>query len=251
MPLYNFFTTGIGEVAGLFSLTHLIYVLIAIAIILVVIFLTRNKTNQQLLKYLKIISITFLVLEILKIIWNLTIREDVTYEDYIPLYFCSFFIYASLIFAFSKNEDSIIYKFAKLFLFYGGITGGLAFSVFPTTSLMVFPLLHVLSIHSLIYHSFMVIVAIWMLKFFTPKLQDIKIYGIVLLGIELVIIGINYLCEANFMTLNEPFVLVLFDVIYSWGKPVYPFVMAIGQLLLTFYVGYIFSLILKKIYKPH
>ena len=50
------------------------------------------------------------------------------------------------IFAFSKNEDSIIYKFVRAFLFYGGITGGLAFSVFPTTSLMVFPLLQYLNL---------------------------------------------------------------------------------------------------------
>ena len=251
MPLYNFFTTGIGEVAGLFSLTHLIYVLISLAIIISVVLITKNKSKDQLLKYIKIISITFLVLEILKIIWNLTLREDVTYEDYVPLYFCSFFIYTSFIFAFSKNENSIIYKFARSFLFYGGITGGLAFSVFPTTSLMVFPLLHVLSIHSLIYHSFMVIVAVWMLKYFTPKLQDIKIYGPILLVIEFIIIVMNYLCGSNFMMLNEPFGLALFDTLYAWFKPIYPFVIAIGQLLLTFYVGYLFSLILKKIYKPH
>ena len=61
MPLYNFFTTGIGEVAGLFSLTHLIYVIISLAIIISVVLITKNKSKDQLLKYIKIISITFLV----------------------------------------------------------------------------------------------------------------------------------------------------------------------------------------------
>lgn len=248
MLIYNFFTTGIGSVAGLFNLTHLLYVLISFTLIISTIVLTRKKSNEEVFKYIRIISIVVLVLEILKIIWNLTLRPDVTYEDYLPLYFCSFFIFTSLVFVFCKNKESLIYRFSKLFLFYGGVTGGLTFTVFPTTALMVFPFLHILSIHSLIYHSLMVVVSVWMLRFFKPCLKDIKIYGSILLIIELIIIIFNFIFEANFMMLNVPFGLVIFELLAKWLGFLYPFVLAIGQMLLTFYGGYLFYLMRKKIF---
>ena len=139
----EFFRSGIGEIPGLFSWSHLIYILISLGSICLLLLLNKNKTNEQIKNNIKIISIIVIVLEILKIIWNLTLREVVSVNDYVPLYFCSFFIYVSAIFAFSKNTNSVLYKFSLLFLFYGGMSGGLAFALLPTTTLNVFPLLQV------------------------------------------------------------------------------------------------------------
>ena len=170
----DFFVDGIGKVPGLFSWSHLIYTTVSIALIAGILLLTRNKTNDEIKKYIKIISIIVLVLEVLKIVWNLTLRtpetkSEMAVNDYVPLYFCSFFIYVSLIFAFVKNKESVFYKFSLLFLFYGGMSGGLAFVLLPTTTLNVFPLLQVLSFHSLIYHVLMVTCALWSLRFFKPS----------------------------------------------------------------------------------
>lgn len=247
LSLIDFFKKGIGKVSGMFSIEHLIYVLISICVVTMLIYLTKKKTDEEVKRLYKGVSITFLILEILKIIWNLTVRENVSVNDWIPLYFCSFFIYSSLIFSFVKNKDSLIYKFSMYFLFYGGITGGLAFMLFPTTALEVFPILHVLSFHSLFYHSFMVASAIWVLRFFTPKLKDIKVYGTFIIIIETIIVIINLICNTNFMLLNKPFGLSIFEAIYNFSPVLFPVIIAVGQMLLTFYAGYaIYYFIIRR-----
>lgn len=243
--LNNFFIDGIGKMNGLFSIDHLIYVIIAILLIITTLYFTRKFNNDSILKLIKIISIIVLVLEILKIIWNLTLRIDVSYEDYVPLYLCSFFIYFSLLFSFTKKDSKINYV-AKLFLFYTGFSGGIAFILFPTTALLVFPLLHVLSFHSLIYHVLMVIVSVWMLRFLKPNIKDFKLYSIVLLSIEFVLIIVNLICSSNFMMLNMPFEIGILEMIYNFCPAIYPVIMAVGQLLLTFFVPLLLFKVFEK-----
>ena len=83
------------------------------------------------------------------------------------------------------------------------MSGGLAFALLPTTTLNVFPLLQVLSIHSLIYHVLMVTCGIWSLRFLKPSLKDFKLYSIGVLIIEVVVLIINLIFETNFMLLME------------------------------------------------
>ena len=250
LDLLDFFKNGIGQTEGMFSISHLVYVVLSILIVSILLITNRKKSNDEIIKNIKIISTVFLILEILKIIWNLTLREEVSVNDWVPLYFCSFFIYTSLTFAFYTKKESIVHKFALYFLFYGGITGGVCFLLFPTTALEVFPLLHVLSFHSLIYHSFMVTCALWALRFFTPKLSDIKIYGSIVLIIEILVVFINLIFETNFMLLNKSFGLEILDLIYNATGKLYPLISSIGQMLLTFFGGYaVYYLIIKPLNK--
>ena len=55
--LANFFVDGIGEIPGLFSLSHLLYVIIALGLISSLYLLSRKKKKEDLKKYIKIISI--------------------------------------------------------------------------------------------------------------------------------------------------------------------------------------------------
>ena len=247
LAVNNFFTTGIGETEGLFGLQHLLYILISWGLVTILLCLTRKKDDQTINKYIKIISIIVTVLEILKIIWNLTLREEVTYEDYVPLYLCSFFIYASLLYAFTKNKDGLLHKIAKYFLFYGCLSGGVTFLFFPSTALMEFPFLHVLSIHSMVYHVLMVTVGLWMLRFIKPNLKDFKFYGIILLSIEIPLIILNFILESNFMMLNYVYGVAILEFFYNLLTPVvYPFFVAFGQLLMTFFCPLFFYLVLFK-----
>lgn len=243
----DFFKNGIGQIPGLMSLSHLLFVVISIVLITVILVVTNKKTNEKILKLFKIFSVLFLILEILKIAWNLTLREEVSINDWVPLYFCSLFIYASLLFAFIKNKENIFSKIAVRFLFYGGITGGSAFLLLPTTTLNVFPFLHVLSFHSLIYHSFMVVCSFWALRFFTPKLKDIKIYGISVLIVEVAVIIINVIFETNFMLLSKPFDIAILEYVYNIIPNLFPVILSIGQMLVTFYGGYlVYYFVLRK-----
>lgn len=246
--MLDFFKKGVGEIPGMFSLSHFLFILIAFLVIFITLFLTRKDSNEKIFQRLKISSMIFLILEIFKIIWNLTLREDVSVNDYVPLYFCSFFIYANLGFCFIKNKNSIVYRFCVLFLFYGGISGGIGYLLYPTTALMVFPLLHILSFHSLVYHSFMVISSIWVLRFFKPNLKDFKLYGVALFIIEIIIIIINYICDTNFMLLNKSFGISILDIMYSIAPWLYPYIVAIGQALITFYpASCVYKFVLSRI----
>ena len=247
----DFFVDGIGKIPGLFSWSHLIYTTVSIALIAGILILTRNKSNDQIKKYIKIISIAVTVLEILKIVWNLTLRTTVEVNDYVPLYFCSFFIYVSLVFAFVKNTESVFYKFSALFLFYGGMSGGLAFVLLPTTTLNVFPLLQVLSFHSLIYHVLMVTCALWSLRFFKPSLKDFKLYAVGVLIIEVVVLIINLICGTNFMLLMKPFEIAPLEWIYNNVKFLFPPIMAVGQMAVTYFAAFGISLLIELIQKKY
>ena len=247
----DFFINGIGEVPGLFSWSHLIYTGLSLVLIFVLVFFTRKQSNEKIIKYMKIISIAVLALEVLKIVWNLTLRtpetkSDPAVNDYVPLYFCSFFIYVSLIVGFVKNKESYIHKFSVLFLFYGGMSGGLAFVLLPTTTLNIFPLLQVLSIHSLIYHVLMVTCAIWSLRFFKPTFKDFKLYAIGVLIIEVVVLIINLIFKTNFMLLNKPFEIAPLEWIYEYVPFIFPVLMAVGQMLITYFAAFGISLVMNK-----
>ena len=79
----DFFVDGIGTIPGLFSWSHLIYTTVSIALIAGILILTRNKSNDQIKKYIKIISIAVAFLEVLKIVWNVTLRTTVEVNDYV------------------------------------------------------------------------------------------------------------------------------------------------------------------------
>ena len=235
-----------SKAPGLFSLSHLIFFLLSVFLFLMLIYFTKNKSDEKIIKYIKIISIGILMLEIIKINWNIFYRIDKKYEDYIPLFLCSFFIYFSLIFSFTNKERRINY-ISRMFLFYVGITGGLAFTIYPTTTLLVFPLLHLISLHSLIYHVLMVIVSIWMLRFLKLDFKDFKYFAGVLLSIEVVLIVVNLILGSNFMMLNKPFEIIFLEVIYELVPVIFPLIMALGQVLLTFFVPYYIIKLINKI----
>lgn len=231
---------------GLFSISHLIFFLISLILFILLIYISKDKSNKEILLYIKIISIVVLILEILKIIWNILYRADKTYEDYIPLYLCSFFIYFSLIFSFT-NENTKINYISKMLLFYIGISGGLAFTIYPTTTLLVFPLLHIISIHSLIYHVLMAVVGLWMLRFYKINIDDFKTYFKILLVIELIVVFINIIMDTNFMMLNKPYNIYILEFIYSISKDIYPFFMALVQIIITFFVPYTLIFLINKL----
>ena len=131
------------------------------------------------------------------------------------------------------------------------MSGGLAFVLLPTTTLNVFPLLQVLSFHSLIYHVLMVTCALWSLRFFKPSLKDFKLYAIGVLIIEVVVLIINLICETNFMLLMKPFEIAPLEWIYDNIKFLFPPIMAIGQMAVTYFAAFGISLLIELIQKKY
>lgn len=252
--MMRFFSNeGIGEVKGLFSTDHLIYVILSILLLITLLVLTRKMTKEKTTLMIRIIAIVITILEIIKIVWNLTARADARVEDYMPLYFCSLFIYALLGFSFVNGTSKfsmIIHKASTIFLFYGGIVGGTVFMLFPTTALSIRPLLHFLSFHSLIFHTLMVFVAVKMVKYYyEPNIKDFWLYFISLFIIEVPLVVINSIYDTNFMMLHKPFDIEFLEWIGKISGWFYPGVIIIGQNVGSFMIPYGCHKLSKRIKK--
>ena len=93
----------------------------------------------------------------------------------------------------------------------------------------------------------MVIVSIWMLRFLKLDFKDFKYFAGVLLSIEVVLIVVNLILGSNFMMLNKPFEIIFLEVIYELVPVIFPLIMALGQVLLTFFVPYYIIKLINKI----
>lgn len=238
---------GYGPIRGMFSIDHLIFTLSAIIFLIILLLLTFKKSKQEIDKYIKYIFIFVFVAEILKIIWNFVVRENLELINWIPLYFCSLFIYASGMYSFGKG---IVKEIGYLWITYGQIIGGIVFIFFPASSVGIQPLCHVLTLHSWIYHLLTTYTGIILIikNLNTFKFSDIKLYSITILGAELFVYLFNLVFKTNLMFINEPGVIAPLQYVVDVFKDFYPLIIGLFQGLGTFILSYWIILLIRKIY---
>ncbi|MBQ8292813.1 MAG: YwaF family protein [Bacilli bacterium] len=222
--------------AGLFSLGHLLLILVCLLILYILIRLMIKNKNQAPLKVIKIISILVLLMEVSKIIWGISVGRYADWFDYLPLWFCSLFIPLSLMSAFTKGK---LQHVALTFLFYGGIIGGIAYLVFPTTSIGRYPAFHFISFHSMIYHTLMIFTGIFALynDLIKPHIKDLKWYFVITSVFCIISYILNGILDTNYMFLasysNNPILKILYE---ATGK-FYPLSIMLFQNLGTFFIS--------------
>ena len=96
-------------------------------------------------------------MEIIKITIAFINGEGDKLDHWVPLYFCSMFIYATWLAGYAKGK---IADLGRAFVGTGGIIAGLSFLIFPTTSFTMYPLFHYFCMYSMVYHSLMVFLGI-------------------------------------------------------------------------------------------
>ena len=87
---------GVKEGCGLFGIEHFILITITLIIICILLYFTKNFNHNQVKKVLKISCILLWILEVLKIIFVLQFTPLTSVNEYIPLYFCSMLLYATI-----------------------------------------------------------------------------------------------------------------------------------------------------------
>lgn len=188
---------------GMFTLPHIISLIICLVLVALAIYLSRKFDEKKIKLTTKIMAYVFTVLEIAKIIFKFAIDDAKYLDHWVPLYFCSLFIFALWMCTYGKGR---IYKLGESFILGGCIVGGFAFLVVPATSLMDYPVYHFLSIHSMVFHSSMLylgIMYIWKKK---SKL-DLKVltyYSIFVGFFGVLSIVLNLIFDQNFMILTKP-----------------------------------------------
>ena len=142
---------------GLYSVGHIVTLIIFLLIVAFCAYKCRKIGKDKAIFLTKIIAIVVTVLEIIKITIAFINGEGDKLDHWVPLYFCSMFIYAAWLAGYAKGK---IADLGRAFVGTGGIIAGLSFLIFPTTSFTMYPLFHYFCMYSMVYHSLMVFLGI-------------------------------------------------------------------------------------------
>lgn len=145
------------EPVGMFSVGHIVTLIIFLLIVAFCAYNCRKIGKDKAIFLTKIIAIVVTVLEIIKITIAFINGEGDKLDHWVPLYFCSMFIYAAWLAGYAKGK---IADLGRAFVGTGGIIAGLSFLIFPTTSFTMYPLFHYFCMYSMVYHSLMVFLGI-------------------------------------------------------------------------------------------
>ncbi len=194
---------GIYEPCGIFSLTHIIVLIFCLVLITIFSYKIRNITIKKLNLITKIIAIVIVFLETAKIVFSF-INHQTNLDSWVPLYFCSMFIFATILSGYTRGW---LKHLADAFIGSGGIIAGAMFLIMPSTSLTTYPMFHFLSCYSMLYHSLMVFLGIgYLLNGIVVLNKSLFIKYIIFCSFfSLIAIILNVILNTNFMFLREPY----------------------------------------------
>jgi len=234
----------INEIHGLFTINHLIIILLSIIIQSVILILSLKKNKEQIIKTIKYLGIFILIYEIIKIIYMIIDKRSI--NNYFPLYYCSLILYF-IILIYPKNNK--LNKIGYLLISYSGLIPSFAYIIYTITSINFHPLISFDTIHSFIYHNIMLYISLIIIikKIHISNKNDYKIYLPVTISICIIVIIINSIFNTTFMYINKapldnPFLLSIQNII----GPFYPLFITISLTLGTYILTYIFSSLIQK-----
>lgn len=226
---------GEFEAGGLFSFGHLILLLLTLGGITLALNHTLQYSYQKIRKLIKHLIVFLSTLEVVKIIFNFRIGNGNQLMSWVPLYFCTICIYAGWLSCFCKGA---LQHLGDVFLATGSLIGGICFLLYPSSSIMLYPSIHFLTLHSFLYHGMMVYIGVLMNRSGLIDLQasDLKQYAIYVTIFCLLAWVINICCNTNFMFISDTFAGTLLDIPYRILGPLYTPVLIVVQAIVPFEV---------------
>lgn len=231
---------------GMFSPEHFILLAITLICVAIAIKHTKNMDKENIKKLIRKTTIFLWILEIIKILFNITNYGLSAVNKYVPLYFCSLILYAGIFSGYCKGT---LKKMGDVFLSTGGIIAGLIFLIYPLTSLTSYPIFHYISIHSFILHGIMVYIGMLMLitKYTTIEKRDIIYYSAIIVIISGVAYIVNLICGSNLMFISQNYPGTYIEIIYNNTGRFFTLFMTIAQATMPFYTVYgIYNLLKSK-----
>ncbi len=241
---------GAAPAGGLFTWSH--FGLLAFFLLVATLFyvLTKKWSKQKMLIFFKVFSLVLVAMEIFKIFWNIaTYGQGIeTLNSFIPLYYCSIFLYAFVALAWGKGR---LQQMSYAWLIYGGIIAGISFLSYPSSSLLDYPFYHFLSIHSMLFHTTIVLVGLLVLrhKFYVPKKEDFGDFVLFSLPFMLLAFIINKTVGTNLMFLEAPLAIAPFAWLNEQSAVLFQIVMFTSQLFLPFFFTELAFMLIRKIAK--
>lgn len=244
-----FAEAGKYKPCGIFTIGHFSLLAITILGIYWALKKTLNKSKKEVFKIIQNVTIIAWVLEIIKIIFNVSHNSLRAVNTYVPLYYCSVLLYAGLLSSFAKGK---LKRAGDVTLATATIIGGVAFLIYPSTSLPTYPVFHFISLHSFFYHGMMVYIGILVnaTKYVELHLGDVKYVASVIIAMSIAALIVNKIFDANlmFISKNFPGTPVAFIYKITKGTFIFSILMVLNQAFGPFYITY-YSLKLINYYK--
>lgn len=191
------------EPVGMFTEGHMFLLIICLAILLGLVYSSRKFTTIRIEKITKLLAIVMVILEGIKICysfyWGYT-----WLSAWFPIAYCSIFMYALLLRGYGNEKWRAV---GDAFLAGGCIIGGTAFLLFPSTSLMMYPVFHYQCLYSMFFHTLMIymgIMYIWKMDVKFNK-EGYKQYCKIYLFFGVIAVILNTIFSSNLMLLKKPF----------------------------------------------
>ena len=91
-------------------------------------------------------------------------------------------------------------------MYYGWFIGRSAYLVFPTTSIGRYPFWHFITFHSMLYHTLMIFMAVYIVRngLIKPSMKDLKAYVILIIAACILAYMVNENLGTNYMFLAKP-----------------------------------------------
>ncbi len=228
------------------SFGHIFTIILFLILTVAVLYFLIKLDTRHSRKLLLITAISVSVMEIIKI--SLRIAKNQAYDSWVPLYYCSLFIFAIWL-TVSKNPK--IQRIGYIYIGMGAVIAAPFNIIYPSTSLALFPIWHPAEIHSFVYHFIMFITGLYILikKIYVPKRKDSVIYLIFIFVACIVAVILNEALGTNCMFLADAFGLPILDTLASSCPIIYMLIVFFAQGALMFWMSFgIYKLIiyLKK-----
>lgn len=207
--------------------------------------ITKNKDEKIKFIPLQIISITMVVLEIIKQILSFENGKYKTWST--PLHFCSMFMFIFVLASFSKgtlkkfglalsNAFSAIF-FALFYVSPSGIIGNACDNIFA----------NFFTFHTFIYHHLIILFFLIMIisKLYIPQIKDFSYVSIGLTTYIAIALPMAHILNVNFCTILYSNIPIMENIRLSLGQIPYTLILScLGYFGLNAIVG--ISLIVKK-----
>ncbi len=229
---------------GLYNGLHWITIALFGVLMAVLILVSRPMTRKGADRMIFWLGLTATILEIIKIARRMYLGKGP--DTWIPLYFCSLFIFSVWLVRFKSD---FLRRMGYAFISMGGFLASILFTFYPSTSLAIYPLISFASIHSFLYHLIMCYcgaLALWK-GLYRPEIRDWLGYFVFIASACVLGVFCNEKLGSNCMFLDHPFGLPVLQPIRDYSHGLYMIIVAFGQGFLMFWLNFgLYRLVIKQ-----
>lgn len=242
-----FAKSGTYEAYHMYDKVHWFIVIACAVFILWALYLSRGMDAGEIKKQVRKCAVLLWALEIAKIIFNIYAGNLKYPNSYIPLYFCSIPLYCSIMSGWGRGS---LKRAGDVFLTVGGVIGGIAYILTPSTTAGIYPAFHFITVQSFVLHCVMVYLSLLFIQSNYCELvpSDIKYYALTVTFVCICAYTVNYFLDSNLMFVSKNHPGTAVEIVYNMSGKLFPVMMTFWQAIPPFYVVYALA---KRYRKRH